>query len=113
MLDYTSGSKSWRLVGSLPFPLYATRATNVAGIVYLAGGYDGETHYSHQCRRHYPADAMIKPMIALTGASYTASVFSWDGVAEVWSESGKLSHARGYHAVTEVPLADLCSRKDM
>ena len=41
MLDYTSG-KSWRLAGSLPLPLYATRATNVAGIVYLAGGYDGE-----------------------------------------------------------------------
>ena len=41
MLDYTSG-KSWRLVASLPLPLYATRATNVAGIVYLAGGYDGE-----------------------------------------------------------------------
>ena len=43
MLDYTrSGGKSWRLVGSLPSPLYATRAANVAGTVLLAGGYDGE-----------------------------------------------------------------------
>jgi len=83
VLDYSSGSKSWRLVGSLPFPLYATRATNVAGIVYLAAGYDG--------------------------ASYTSSVFSWDGVAEVWTESGRISYARGYHALTEVPLKDFCS----
>ena len=43
VLDYTrSGGKSWRLVGSLPSPLYATRAANVAGTVLLAGGYDGE-----------------------------------------------------------------------
>merc|ERR1712126_342293 len=85
VFDYTDGgsNKSWRVVGSLPFPLYATRAANVGGIVHLTGGYDG--------------------------ASYTASVFSWDSVAETWSESGSLTYARGYHAVAQVPLKDLCS----
>ena len=64
---------------------------------------------SHQCRRHHLANAMTLSMIVLSGASYTSSVFSWDGVAEVWTESGRLSHERGYHALTEVPLKDLCS----
>ena len=95
------------MVGSLPFPLYATRATNVAGIVYLAAGYDGNQPItpSHQCRRHH----LLAMIVVLTGASYTSSVFSWDGVAEVWTESGRISYARGYHALAEVPLKDFCS----
>ena len=45
-----------------------------------------------------------------TGPSYTSSVFSWDSVAEEWILAGRLSFARGYHAVAEVPLRSFCSQ---
>ena len=51
---------------------------------------------------------MLRRFPSFTEASYTPSVFSWDGVAEVWTEAGVMVHARGYHAVTQVPIGDIC-----
>ena len=76
MAFYSSGSQlEWREVegGELPQPSWGLRATLVADILFVTGGYD------------------------------LTSILSWDPVAESWQAAGNLTAGRYLHAAVAIP----------
>jgi len=83
LYDYSLGAEGhWRETTPLPSPRSDLRGSMVGGVFHVTGGYDND-------------------------AKYVEDILSWDPVTESWAQAGKMAVARGYHAITEVPVASV------
>ena len=84
MAVYSSGSQlEWKRVfsGGLPSPRFRLRATSVGNVLFVTGGFDGDT--------------------------FLTSILSWDPVAERWQGDGDLDVRRNYHAAVAIPASTI------
>ena len=104
--DYLSSTEiyeagQWTEVGALPAAVEGVSGASVQNTVYMLGKRDRPWSLG------YVTDTDDALLGGSDGSSDRHDIWKYDAETQQWERVGKMSEARGYHAVATVPNQDL------